>query len=121
MAGINRSGKKSPKWPDAETERLKLVYYTATASELREEFCKKHTIKAVHKKAESMGLKRGEEAISKSRKEAWSVYQKRIKEPVDTPDPFQTVVIRDAPNRDKTIVFEAIAQRTPLEQAWSQL
>jgi len=109
-------------WTDEETERLKAIYAKASANELREALPRRG-IRAIHKKAETCGLKRTYEANLKSRSDAakyTAMLNRKHPKPEDA-DPFQTIVIRPAPKRDAHIVFEAIAQRTPLEQAWSAL
>lgn len=105
-------------WSDADMQKLTRIYPHAMPGELRAAFPTRSLL-AIRKKAEGMGLKRDPDVVSKAR--AITAKVAYFKRNGYEGDPFQTIVIKPAPQRDGHIVFEAIAQRTPLERAWSAL
>lgn len=121
LKSLVRSKLPKPKnvWSDWDAYHLRSIYSTATKQQLIETFPNR-TWAAIEEKSRLLGLRKTPEFLSQIRAECakkTAASRKKIKRDEDDEDGEKVVVVKPA-EKDCELAQKAIAQRTPLEQAW---
>ena len=106
-------------WGEWEMHHLRIIYSTSTKQQLIEVFPNR-TWSAIEEKARLLGLRKTPEFLSQIRAECakkTAASRKKIKRDEDDEEGKKVVVVKPA-QKDCELAQKAIAQRTPLEQAW---
>ena len=119
-----KAGTRGHEWPEERKDKLREMFATAPWGELVKEFYPKPRA-TIAEMARRMQLKRprnigrdhGKASIHRVEKMLNALRQKTHERHMEEDRPH--VVICSAKAADTNIVSKAIAQRTPLEQAWS--